>query len=93
MSADELETGTRWIDQTLSELATAAGLPVENLGWHVSTEDFKASRHSLVVVANGTRRVLTFKDEDLEDIPGDSGVQSGVESYLRSFVQSETVRA
>ena len=91
MSVDQMETGMATVVNQLEAFSREAGLVVEPIAWYTSTETHD-SRHLLAVSVNGQRQLLAFADSDLEDLPADEGVQSGIESHLRAFIRSEKDR-
>lgn len=87
MVETQMRAGMEWIARTLRELGTAEGADIRPIGWNTDTLNLAASQHNFVVALNGQRQVITFDDEELEDLTGDPRLQILVEGDLREFLR------
>jgi hypothetical protein len=87
MSTAQRKEGKVWIEVRLLEFARVADVPLEIEGWDDADGDVRHDRLTLAVRAAGSRRLLPFTNEDLEDIPGDSAARDRVGRRLDAFVR------
>lgn len=80
--------GRQWVYGQLLSLASEVNIAVDSVMWETTADDVRRSPQTvtLVVVMRGSRFVDTFTVADLEDLQGDSGLQSTVRSQLRRLV-------
>ena len=87
---DQINYGKRWIADRLAMIGASAGLALDAPEWSSSSDDFRANRHTLAFRADGTRRVITFYDADIEDTQGDESVRAALEQQLQEVVRTLT---
>lgn len=85
----QLYVGMDWIARTLRAIGHGQGVDIRPIGWDTDTVNLRASRHHFVVSLNGQRRVVTFDDADLEDLPDDPRLQILIEGDLRAFLSDD----
>jgi len=86
---EPVRQGMQWIAERFFLLSEGQGVKVSPLGWNADTTGIDAPRHHFVVLLNGQRKVITFDNEDLEDLSTDPRVRIMVEGDLRAFLNDE----
>ena len=82
----QMHAGMDWVSGTLHGFGAAAGVDIRPIGWNTDTVNLAANQHNFVVSLNGQRRVVTFDDDELEDLTADPRLQILVEGDLREFL-------
>ena len=77
MSKQQRESGQRWIDERVNELAKSAGVVLDSVRWK---EDEGGTYH-LVARGPGVSLDELFLERDLEDLPADAGLKVQVEHW------------
>ena len=75
----QMHAGMDWVSGTLHGFGAAAGVDIRPIGWNTDTVNLAANQHNFVVSLNGQRRVVTFDDDELEDLTADPRLQILVE--------------
>jgi hypothetical protein len=88
MSGDQIDYGKAWITDRVVALGASFDLIIDPIQWSSAGDDFRANRHSLAFQASATRHVITFRDEDIEDIEGDETVRATVERQIEEVVRT-----
>jgi hypothetical protein len=86
MPNEQREEGKHWVISTLLRLAANSAPIIDRADWHRSADDARASTESLGLEAQGQRFVETFPLAQLEDIPGDSGVEAALKNTFASWL-------
>ena len=90
MTMEQMENGKRWVEETITKLATEYNVPVADLLWGEGGKDFDSNMLSLVFFLGNKRYVEKFSRNSLEDCPGSENVRVQLENRLRRLIRSTT---
>ncbi len=88
MSVEQLESGKRWVEAKLADVARENGVIVTSLEWGRGEGDFEVDRLSLAYRVEGKRRVEKFYEDSLENAVNDNTVRSELEVRIKNLIKS-----
>ena len=78
----QAEAGKRWIDARLSEVSALQHVVLASITWHVDHHDV----HWLTVHKADASVSEAFREQDLEELPTDVGLQAQVKPRLAALL-------